>query len=82
MIAHDMSFMKNDVSDLKDGQTELKDDFKKSQEELKERIKEVEDAPAKKVASKVDTIKDKILWLVIGGVVVFLLTQLLPNIKW
>lgn len=82
LIAHDMSYMKTDVSDLKEGQSELKNDFKKSQQEMKEKIKEVEDAPMKKTVSKVDTIKDKIAWLFIGGVVVYLLTQILPNIKW
>lgn len=82
LIAHDMSYMKTDVSDLKEGQSELKNDFKKSQEEMKEKIKAVEDAPMKKTVSKVDTIKDKIVWLFIGGVVVYLLTQIFPNIKW
>ena len=77
LIAHDMSYMKTDVSELKDGQTELKKDFKNSQEELKERIQEVESAPAKKTATKVESIMEKALWLFIGGVLVYILSQVL-----
>lgn len=80
LIATNVDHMKGDVSELKDGQAELKEDFRNSQQELKDRIKEVEDAPAKKTASAWDAIKEKIIWLVVGGIVTFILVQLLPNI--
>lgn len=80
LIANNVDHMKGDVSELKDGQAELKEDFRNSQQELKDRIKEVEDAPAKKTASAWDAIKEKIIWLVVGGIVTFILVQLLPNI--
>lgn len=80
LIATNVDHMKGDVSELKDGQSELKEDFRNSQQELKDRIKEVEDAPAKKTASALDAIKEKIIWLVVGGIVTFILVQLLPNI--
>ena len=77
---HDVRIGTLDVSELKAGQTELKEDFRQSQQDLKDRIKEVEDAPAKKTASLWDSIKEKIIWLVVGGIVTFILVQLLPNI--
>lgn len=80
LIANNVDHMKGDVSELKAGQTELKEDFRQSQQDLKDRIKEVEDAPAKKTASLWDSIKEKIIWLFIGGVVAFIFAQLLPNI--
>jgi predicted nuclease with TOPRIM domain len=80
LIATNVDHMKGDVSELKEGQAELKEDLRNSQQELKDRIKDVEDAPAKKTASTWDSIKDKILWLFVGGVVAFILTQLLPDI--
>ena len=80
LIATNVDHMKGDVSELKDGQAELKEDFRNSQQELKDRIREVEDAPAKKTASVWESIKDKIIWLFVGGVAAFILAQLLPNI--
>lgn len=80
LIATNVDHMKGDVSELKVGQTELREDFRSSQQELKDKIKEVEDAPAKKTASAWDAIKEKIIWLVVGGIVTFILVQLLPNI--
>ena len=80
LIANNVDHMKGDVSELKVGQSELKEDFRQSQQELKDKIREVEDAPAKKTASTWDTIKEKIIWLVVGGIVTFILVQLLPSI--
>ena len=82
LIANNVDHMKSDVSDLKEGQIELKEDFRQSNQELKDRIKDVETAPDKKKASKLDAILDKLIWIVVGGIAVYLLTQILPNIKW
>lgn len=82
LIANNVDHMKSDVSELKEGQQELKEDFRQSNQELKDRIKDVEAAPDKKKAGKLDAIFDKLIWIVVGGIAVYLLTQILPNIKW
>lgn len=82
LIANNVDHMKSDVSELKEGQQELKEDFRQSNQELKDRIKDVENAPDKKKAGKLEAILDKLVWIVIGGIAVYLLTQILPNIKW
>lgn len=82
LIANDMSYMKTDVSELKDGQMELKNDFKKSNEEIRGKIQEIEEEPMKKESSKFEAIKDKIFWIILTAIVVYLLTQLFPMINW
>lgn len=82
LIANNVDHMKSDVSELKTGQADLREDFRQSQQELKDKIKDVESAPDKKTASKLDAIKDKAIWLIAGGLLVYILSQILPNIKW
>ena len=82
LIAHDMSYMKTDVSELKDGQSELRSDFKKSQEELRGKIQDIESEPLKKKSSFVDFLKDKALVIIVTGLIIYLLTQLFPQINW
>lgn len=70
-IAIDMAYIKDDVKEVKT-----------SQKELTTKVSEIENRPAINTKKRVDDIKDKIIWLLVGGVVVFLLTSILPNIKW
>ncbi len=49
---------------------------------VKEKVNILENKPACETYKKFDAIKDKILWVFIGGIVVYLLGQVLPAINW
>ena len=70
-IATDMNYIKEDVKEVKTGQ-----------EKLNEKVNELENKPANETKKRMDDIKDKLIWLLIGGVAVGLLTALLPSIPW
>ena len=70
-IATDMNYIKEDVKEVKTGQNELN-----------KKVNELENKPANDTKKRFDDIRDKLIWLFIGGVVVGLLSALLPNIPW
>lgn len=70
-IATDMTYIKEDVKEVKSGQ-----------DKLNEKVTVLENRPANETKKKIDEITEKLLWLLIGGVVVGLLTTILPNIPW
>lgn len=70
-IATDMSYIKEDVKEVKSGQ-----------EKLNQKVTILENKPALEAKKRIDGIYEKLLWLVIGGIVVGLLTTVLPNIPW
>ena len=70
-IATDMTYIKEDVKEVKSGQ-----------DKLNEKVTILENRPANETKKKVDGITEKLLWLVIGGVAVGLLSAILPNIPW
>ena len=70
-IATDMTYIKEDVKEVKTGQ-----------EKLNEKVAVLENKPANETKKRIDDIKDKLVWLIIGGVVVGLLSAVLPNIPW
>lgn len=70
-IATDMAYIKEDVKEVKSGQ-----------DKLNEKVTFLENRPANEAKKKVDGLTEKILWLVIGGVAVGLLSAILPNIPW
>ncbi len=70
-IATDMTYIKEDVKEVKSGQ-----------EKLNEKVTILENRPANETKKKVDGITDKLLWLFIGGLAVGILATLLPNIPW
>lgn len=61
--------VKEDIQDVKAGQTELSD-----------KVTFLENKPAQEAKKQRDIILDKLLWLFIAGVVGFLLAQALPGI--
>ena len=61
---------KEQISELKEGQ-----------DRIENRVSDIEMAPAKKTASKIEDIKDKLVWLFVGGVAVYLLGQLFDWFK-
>ena len=68
-IATDMTYIKEDVKEVKSGQAILND-----------KVTVLENRPAQETKRRVDTIYEKILWLFIAGVIGFLFAQLLPGI--
>ena len=70
-IATDMTYMKEDVKEVKTGQ-----------DKLNQKVTELENKPANEAKRRMDKIGDKLLWLLIGGVVAGLLYTILPNIPW
>lgn len=70
-IATDMTYIKEDVKEVKTGQ-----------EKLNEKVTVLENQPANETKKRFDGIVDKLIWVVIGGAVVGLLSSILPNIPW
>lgn len=70
-IATDMNYIKEDVKEVKTGQ-----------DKLNEKVTILENRPANETKEKVDGITKKLLWLIIGGITVGLLTTVFPNIPW
>ena len=50
--------------------------------DLNEKVTILENKPANESKKRIDEIKDKLLWLFIGGIAVGLLSTILPNIPW
>ena len=70
-IATDMTYIKEDVQEVKSGQAQLN-----------EKVTILENKPAQETKKKWDSISEKLLWLLIGGITVGLLSTILPNIPW
>lgn len=70
-IATDMTYIKEDVKEVKSGQ-----------DKLNEKVTVLENRPANETKKRIDGITEKLLWLIIGGVAVGLLATILPNIPW
>ena len=68
-IATDMTYIKEDVGEVKAKQTELND-----------KVTVLENRPANETKKRWDSISDKLLWLFIAGVAGFLLAQMLPGV--
>lgn len=70
-IATDMTYIKEDVKEVKSGQ-----------DKLNEKVTVLENRPANETKKRIDGITEKLLWLFIGGLAVGLLATILPNIPW
>lgn len=75
-LANGVENMGNQLMDVK----EDIQDVKKGQSELSDKVTTLENKPAQETKRRVDTIYEKILWLFIAGVIGFLFAQLLPGI--
>lgn len=69
IIATEFKYMRDDVTDVKDGQ-----------KDMRQEIEEIKNTPDKEKASLFKRYRDDILWIVIGGIILYLLSQILPNI--
>lgn len=70
-IATDMTYIKEDVKEVKSGQAQLN-----------EKVTILENKPATEAKKRMDGIYEKLIWLVIGGISVGILSTILPNIPW
>lgn len=68
-IATDMAYMKDDLKEVKQGQSEMKD-----------KVIELENTPAKDTKKKWDNFSEKIIWVFVARVVGFLFAQMFPTI--
>ena len=75
-LANGVENMGNQLMDVK----EDIQDVKKGQSELSDKVTTLENKPAQETKRRVDTIYEKILWLFIAGIIGFLFAQLLPGI--
>lgn len=71
LIANDMSYLKNDVQSIKKGQEEIFTNI----EDVEKKVRSVENADVKKEAKAWEGLKEKLLWLVVGGLATALLNQ-------
>ena len=70
-IAMDMTYIKEDVKEVKTGQ-----------EKLNEKFTVLENRPANETKKKIDGLTGKLAWLFIGGIAAGLLSAVLPQIPW
>ena len=75
-LANGVENMGNQLMDVK----EDIQDVKRGQSELSDKVTTLENRPAQETKKKWDSISEKILWLFIAGVVGFLLAQVLPGV--
>ena len=74
-IATDMTYIKEDVKEVKSGQ-----------EKLNEKVTILENKPATETKKRVDgivgSVLEKLIWIVVGGIAVYGLSMIVPNIPW
>ena len=75
-LANGVENMGNQLMDVK----EDIQDVKKGQSELSDKVTTLENSPALETKKRWDSISEKLLWLFIAGVAGFLLAQVLPGV--
>ena len=75
-LANGVESMGNQLMDVK----EDIQDVKKGQSELSDKVTILENKPAHDTKKKMESIHEKTLWLFISGIIGFLLAQLLPGV--
>ena len=75
-LANGVENMGNQLMDVK----EDIQDVKKGQSELSDKVTTLENRPAIETKKRWDSISEKLLWLFIAGVAGFLLAQVLPGV--
>lgn len=58
------------------------DEISEKQDSFAEKITTLENRPAQETKRVFDSIAEKILWVVVGGLLVWLLGSLIPGIPW
>ena len=80
LISHDTANMNSSFEAMKSDMKEQLADLKTGQEHIAARVNTIENEPAKKAISKLDSVKDKATWLIIGGILLYLLSMVFPQI--
>ena len=70
-MAEQLVDMKEDIKDVKSGQSELS-----------EEVNALKNKPAVETKKRWDNIQDKATWIFVGGIVTWLLSQIIPSIHW
>jgi DNA repair exonuclease SbcCD ATPase subunit len=78
LIAQSLSGMKEDIEHLKDGQENVKNFFNGKVAELESHVTLIEQKPLVKTQSRIDAIQEKIMWLIIGGIISGILYYIIP----
>lgn len=63
--------MKNDIKDIKT-----------DQKGLTQEVNDLKNKPAQETFSEYKTLKSKVIWIIVGGVVLFILGSVCPGIPW
>lgn len=77
-LANGVENMGNQLMDVKQDIQ----DVKKGQDELSDKVTTLENKPATETKRRFDKIVDKLIWLVIGGLVAGVLYTVLPSMPW
>ena len=77
-LANGVENMGNQLMDVKQDIQEVK----KGQDELSDKVTTLENRPATETKRRFDKIVDKLIWLIIGGLVTGVLYAVLPNMPW
>ena len=77
-LANGVENMGNQLMDVKQDIQ----DVKKGQDELSDKVTTLENRPATETKRRFDKIVDKLVWLIIGGLVAGVLYAVLPNMPW
>ena len=79
ILATELRYVSNNVSDVKVKQDDVVAKF----ENLEKKVNNVEVSDAIKSKNLTDSIKEKALWLIVSGILLYILSQILPQIfKW
>lgn len=58
------------------------DTISDKQDKFSEKVTALENQPAQNTKKRIDDIFDKVMWVIVGGLVAWLLGHLFPNIPW
>lgn len=88
LITQDMQGLKSDVKEVKDDQKALQkkmnlemDAVHRKQGQLKESLKDVDHKDANKTLKIWESVRDKLIWLVVGATAAYFLYQAFPFLK-
>lgn len=75
-LANGIENMGNQLMDVKDNIREIKT----GQDLLSDKVTTLENKPAVEFKGKYDGVKEKLLWIFISGVAIYMMAQVFPNI--
>ena len=76
ILATELRYVSNNVTDVKNKQDDVVSKF----ENLEKKVNNVEVSDAINSKKLTDSIKEKALWLIVSGILIYILSQMLPQI--